>query len=165
MGSANPTHSPKEIRLGPDDTVYWLAGRRADSADRKRLGSGLGHTVEAFRLVLSSSVSFPPQAFCSSLHTLIMGVTWPRYPAVPDSMSGTPPAWQRRLTCRRASGMSRCPTCTLSPPHFHHRHLIRSRKRRTHIIQRIHHQPEPLDPLDIIHALLDVTVPCVDLDS
>lgn len=34
-------------------------------------------------------------------------LTWPKYPAVPDSTRGTPAARHRRLMCRRASRLSR----------------------------------------------------------
>lgn len=35
----------------------------------------------------------------------------------------------------------------------------------THVIQRIHHQPEPLDPLQIVLSLLNVPVSRMDVDA
>lgn len=115
-----------------------------------------------------------------------MGVTWPKYPAVPDSMSGTPPAWHSLLTCLRASAIrirSKLGTTTVrrrwdsAPPLLHGADrntsahgtaaVLRIAKygSLTHVIQRIHHQPKTLYPLQVVLRLLDIAVSRMDLDA
>jgi hypothetical protein len=67
-GAGGAPHSPKEVTLGPNDTVDWRARCRPDGANGERLRDGLSLAVKALCLALSS-LSHEESLFSESCKT------------------------------------------------------------------------------------------------
>lgn len=62
--------------------------------------------------------------------------------------------------------MPSCILLTTISSHFvPSKHKLPLYSKPTHIIQCVHDQAEPLDPLEVIHTILDIPVPSVDVDA